>query len=122
MERRNFLKNLCFLPILAFFPSVVLGGKGHGISKSGSKPKNLVSETEGLGKNLGYKNDTKDVKGSMFKKGSNCANCIQSACGSSEVACKAVAKKAPKGYVPCKLFPGQVVSSKGWCMSWVPKG
>lgn len=25
------------------------------------------------------------------------------------------------GWLPCNIFPGKVVSPKGWCAAWVPK-
>jgi hypothetical protein len=37
----------------------------------------------------------------------DCANC-QFALGEGD-------------YVPCSLFPGKAVASKGWCMSWTKK-
>jgi hypothetical protein len=26
-----------------------------------------------------------------------------------------------EGFIPCSLFPGKLVSAKGWCMSWTKR-
>ena len=58
---------------------------------------------------LGYVEDAARVdvkKFPAYVKGSNCANCLQ--------------LKGSEGdaYRPCSIFPGKLVSIKGWCSAW----
>lgn len=70
-------------------------------------PKLEVNDPEAV--KLNYIEDAAKVDAKHFpnyKSGQTCANCqfIELRYGF---------------YRPCKLFPGKVVSAKGWCSSWV---
>lgn len=117
MNRRNLLKALSCVPVIATFPSLALAKKADD-----KMPANLQSETEGIGKAMQYKHKAKNVKNPMMKKGSNCMNCVQyNKCASGDTACKPLSAAALKKaqYGPCGVFPGKVVDKDGWCMSWV---
>jgi hypothetical protein len=60
---------------------------------------------------LGYVEDAKKVdvkKFPAYKAGQTCANCM-------------LVQLRYGFYRPCTLFPGKVVSAKGWCSGWVLK-
>ena len=62
-------------------------------------------------KALGYVGDAASIADgseATFKAGSNCANCQLYTGGDAE-------------YGPCSIFPGKLVSAKGWCRTWVQK-
>ncbi|MEL7537443.1 MAG: high-potential iron-sulfur protein [Pseudomonadota bacterium] len=62
-------------------------------------------------KALGYVDNVASIaEGSeaTFKAGSDCANCQLYTGGDAE-------------YGPCSIFPGKLVSAKGWCRTWVQK-
>ena len=125
MNRRSLLKALSLIPVVATVPMNLWAKEGKKApAKKGKQPANLQSETEGMGKAMSYKNDTKGLKHPMFKKGSNCLNCTQyNKCASGDKGCKPLSaaelKKAE--YAPCAIFPGKVVDKDGWCMSWAKK-
>ena len=61
---------------------------------------------------LGYHTSASsvDVKQfSNYRPGQTCDTCLQ------------LQGKAGDAWRPCNLFPGQLVSAKGWCRVWVPK-
>jgi High potential iron-sulfur protein len=61
---------------------------------------------------LGYVEDAKKVdlkKNPTYKVGSVCSNCLQ------------MQGKAGDPYRPCNIFPGKLVSAKGWCKAYVKK-
>ncbi|HEY6940526.1 high-potential iron-sulfur protein [Dokdonella sp.] len=61
-------------------------------------------------KALAYTEDASTAKGNpTYKEGSTCAGCNFYK-GHTEMT-----------YGPCDLFPGKVVSAKGWCASWTKK-
>jgi hypothetical protein len=47
---------------------------------------------------------------SAFQQGSTCANCIQ------------YTGDPQAEWGPCRLFPGKLVNSGGWCKVWGPRG
>jgi len=58
---------------------------------------------------LGYVEDASHVdvkKYPAYAKGSTCENCSQ------------LQGTAGAAYRPCELFPGKVVSARGWCSGW----
>ena len=52
--------------------------------------------------------DKKNPLTAKFKPGQSCANCVQVSAASGD-------------WRPCKIFPGKLVSAKGWCSVWAPK-
>lgn len=64
-----------------------------------------------VAKNLGYVDNALKVdvkKYPTYAKGQTCANCslIQLRYGPMR---------------PCSLFPGKMVTARGWCNAWVPR-
>lgn len=53
--------------------------------------------------------DRKNPLAARFTPDQNCANCSQ------------IQGKAGDAYRPCAIFPGKLVSSKGWCSVWAKK-
>jgi hypothetical protein len=61
---------------------------------------------------LGYVENAAQVdvkKYPAFVKGSTCENCLL------------LQGSAGNDYRPCSVFPGKLVSVKGWCKSWTPE-
>jgi len=54
--------------------------------------------------------DTKNPMAARHTSDQNCANCSQ------------IQGKDGDAYRPCAIFPGKLVSSKGWCSVWAKKG
>jgi High potential iron-sulfur protein len=52
--------------------------------------------------------DKKNPLAAKFKPGQSCANCAQ-------------INAATGDWRPCKIFPGKLVSAKGWCSVWAAK-
>lgn len=67
-----------------------------------------VTDADPTAQALGYVEDASATKSSLYKAGSNCANC-QFYTGAAD------------GYGPCQLFPGKAVNAKGWCSSYAQK-
>lgn len=71
-----------------------------------------LSEDDAQAVALGYKHDTTAVDASKFPQHSNeqmCSNCqLYQGAGGDD-------------WGPCGIFPGKVVSAKGWCSAWVKK-
>ncbi len=53
--------------------------------------------------------DRKNPLAARFTPDQNCANCSQ------------IQGKAGDAFRPCAIFPGKLVSSKGWCSVWAKK-
>ena len=67
-----------------------------------------------VAKNFAYVHDAADVDTSnpaaaRFEAGQDCANCAQ------------IQGEEGAEWRPCAIFPGKVVSAKGWCSVWVAK-
>ncbi|HEU4664447.1 MAG TPA: high-potential iron-sulfur protein [Dokdonella sp.] len=63
-----------------------------------------------IAKSLAYTEDASTAKADpVYKEGSSCSNCNFYK-GHEEMT-----------FAPCDLFPGKVVSAKGWCKSWTKK-
>lgn len=60
-------------------------------------------------KAMDYVEDAATSKNQLYKPGSVCANCQLYTGGAT-------------GYGECQLFPGKLVSAKGWCTSYTRKG
>jgi len=78
---------------------------------AGAEPTKLdVNDPAALA--LGYVENAAAVdvkKYPAYVPGSNCDNCLQ-------------LQGAPGGdYRPCGLFPGKLVSARGWCSGWTPE-
>jgi hypothetical protein len=70
-----------------------------------------LSPSDALAQALGYVVNASIVDAKtnpQFKAGSNCANCLQFE-----------AQGAASG--TCKLFPGKLVATNGWCRVWAAK-
>jgi hypothetical protein len=52
--------------------------------------------------------DKKNPLAAKYKPGQSCANCAQ-------------INAATGDWRPCKIFPGKLVSAKGWCSVWAAK-
>lgn len=78
----------------------------------GASAQAMVSESDPVPKNFGYKEDAAKVdKGQQPKyvAGQTCANC-----GLYQAPATAVTG-------PCPIFPGKLVTGKGWCSAWVKR-
>lgn len=63
-------------------------------------------------KSLGYVEDAKQADAKHFanyRAGQACANC-------------ALIQQRYGFWRPCQLFPGKLISAKGWCSGWMAKG
>ncbi|MDE2271994.1 MAG: high-potential iron-sulfur protein [Xanthomonadaceae bacterium] len=67
-----------------------------------------LTDADPTAKAMDYVDDATTSKNSLYKPGSVCANCQLYTGGSN-------------GYGNCQLFPGKLVSSKGWCTSYTAK-
>lgn len=111
MKRRELLKTLSVAPVVALAPSTAFAAMPE---KKSAQPSNLLSETEGMGKTLGYKNDATQSEKRSDKK-AICGSCNKwNKCHFEEKnTCKP--GKADAAYAPCEMFKGVVVARKGWC-------
>jgi hypothetical protein len=122
MKRRQTLKILSTLPIVAAFPSVAFAGKGA-TAKKGGMP--LIDEKDTLASAMQYKHDASQAGPVRTDKKANCMNCAKyNVCMDGDTSCKPLSKadlaKATQG--PCQIFKGKAVAAKGWCLSWQAKG
>ena len=67
-----------------------------------------LTDADPTAKAMDYVEDATTSKNKLYKPGSVCANCQLYNGGTS-------------GYGSCQLFPGKLVSAKGWCTSYTPK-
>ncbi len=98
-SRRVFVQQLGLSAgILAILP--------HGKAFAAGEPH--VAPTDPMAVAMGYVEDaTKvDPKTAGFAPNRNCANCLQ------------LTGTPGDAFRPCKIFPGKVVNSKGWCKAW----
>jgi hypothetical protein len=68
-----------------------------------------LTDADPTAKAMDYVEDATTSKNKLYKPGSICANCQLYTGGTS-------------GYGNCQLFPGKLVSAKGWCTSYTVKG
>ncbi len=128
MKRRQNLKFLSSLPLLAVFPSVVLADpkkSGNnpppGKDKTGGAP--LLDPNDTLAKAMQYKHEASKVGPMRTDKKAFCNNCAKyNLCMAGDKACKPLSAAALKtaDAAPCQIFKGQV-KAKGWCLSWQAK-
>ena len=103
VTRRKIVKNLSFAAgISAALP--------WGLAQSAEQARLDVKDPAAIA--LDYlenaaKVDTK--KYPQYVPGSNCENCLQ------------LQGTAGNSYRPCSLFPGKLVSVRGWCKAWTPE-
>lgn len=67
-----------------------------------------LTDADPTAKAMAYVDDATTSKNELYKPGSVCANCQLYSGGTS-------------GYGGCQLFPGKLVSAKGWCTSYTRK-
>ena len=96
-SRRRFIK------ITVIGASMALLAGMTGLAQAGELPH--VGDSDSTAQALGYVEDAITAKNSLYKPGSNCANCQ-------------LYSGPTSGYGPCQLFPGKAVNSKGWCSSY----
>lgn len=102
MTRRNFVGAAAVaIPVAAVFAS------REAAAQAANMPK--LDLNDPVGKALMYTHDAATVKAPNFKKGSDCANCVQ------------YTGKAGEQWGPCTAFPGKLVAAKGWCSAWAAK-
>lgn len=101
LTRRSFLTQAAVaIPTAAVF--------GNAVAQAPAVPH--LNPDEPAAKALVYntdatKVDTKNPLAARYKAGQTCSNCVQ--------------VNAPSGdWRPCKIFPGKLVSAKGWCSVW----
>jgi hypothetical protein len=108
MTRRDFVGHaVVVIPVAAILnggsAAAATAGKGQSLPK--------LDVNDPVAKALLYTHDASTVnpaKAPTFKRGSDCANCIQIQPGSGD-------------WAPCNAFPGKLVALKGWCSAWAPK-
>jgi hypothetical protein len=101
-------RQACGAALLGLSSIPVFVERAHGQAK----PLPLLSVTDPVGKALGYVEDAKKVDpkaNPTYKPGQVCSNCLQ---WDEKTA-------VPQG--KCKLFPGKLVKSGGWCKSYLKK-
>jgi hypothetical protein len=102
-HRRDFLK----ISSLAV-ASIVMGAHAGASVAQGAQ----VDEKDATALSLGYKHDATKVDKTKFPKyaaGQECANC------------QLFQGKPGEAWGPCPIFPGKVVSAKGWCSAYIKK-
>jgi hypothetical protein len=105
LNRRRFL-----LSLAAVAATGTVAGRAFAQGAAATK----VSPDDPTAKSLAYTENASSIdpaKESMYKKGSECANCqfYQAA-------------QAKGGYAPCTIFQGKLVHSAGWCRAYSAKG
>ena len=101
MTRRNFVG----AAVVAVPLAALLTGR-EAAAQAANLPK--LDLNDPVAKALMYTHDASTVKAPNFKKGSDCANCVQYTGKSGD-------------WGPCTAFPGKSVAAKGWCSAWAAK-
>lgn len=120
MKRRETLKVLSALPLLAAMPSVAMApGKKEG------KAGNMLDPKDTLASAMQYVPDASKASAVRTDKKAFCHNCAKyNVCMDGDSSCKPLSaaelKKAKAA--PCQIFKGKLVSKDGWCLSWQAKG
>ena len=99
--RRKFLKTT-----IVATAAVMAGATIRKALGTGDMPH--LTDTDPTAKAMGYVDDAATSKNKLYRPGSVCANCQLYSGGAS-------------GYGNCQLFPGKLVSGKGWCTSYTRK-
>lgn len=99
--RRHFLKTTIIATA-----AVMAGATIRKAFGAGDMPRLTVADP--TAKAMDYVDNATTSKNKLYKPGSVCANCQLYSGGAS-------------GYGDCQLFPGKLVSAKGWCTSYTRK-
>lgn len=111
MQRRDLLKTVLFLPLLALLPKIAFA-KGN----AAAAPANALTTADPLAAAMKYNADASKAP-ERTDKTAFCHNCAKfNKCSPADSACKPGDKKA--AYAPCELFSGKTVSRDGWCVAW----
>jgi hypothetical protein len=105
ISRRDALKNLALVAGV-----LVAGQAGRQALAADAAPH--VTATDPMAVSLSYFEDSSKVdvkKFPTYAAGQRCGTCLQ------------FKGQASDAFGPCALFPGKVVSSKGWCKVYVKK-
>ncbi len=134
MKRRQTLKVLSTLPLLAVFPAfaadpVKKEAKKNAKKAAGGASKKLgkltlIDEKDTLASAMQYKHDASKVGPMRSDKKANCANCAKyNVCMDGDADCKPLSKADLKksDVAPCQIFKGKLVKAEGWCLSWQKK-
>lgn len=131
MKRRQSLKLISSLPLVAAFPSVALAkeaapkaDKKTDKKAAGKEPANLLSEKDTMANAMQYKHDASKASKMRTNKKAFCDNCAKyNVCMAGDTACKPLKPKELKTATaaPCQIFKAKVVKGKGWCLSWQAK-
>lgn len=99
--RRKFLKTT-----IVATAAVMAGATIRKALGTGDMPH--LTDTDPTAKAMGYVDDAATSKNKLYRPGSVCANCQLYSGGTA-------------GYGDCQLFPGKLVSARGWCTSYTRK-
>ena len=99
--RRQFLKTT-----IVATAAVMAGATLRRAFGAGDMPH--LTDDDPTAKAMDYVDDATTSKNKLYKPGSVCTNCQLYSGGTS-------------GYGDCQLFPGKLVSAKGWCTSYTRK-
>jgi hypothetical protein len=109
MTRRDFMGRAA-VAIPAVIPAAALLNTAA-VAAAEQKALPKLDVNDPVAKALMYTHDASTVdpaKAPTFKRGSDCANCVQIQAGTGE-------------WRGCNAFPGKLVHVKGWCSAWAPK-
>ncbi len=95
-----------------FMLQVAAGGSALIAASAAQSQAAAVNEKDAQAAALGYVSDTTKVDEKKFPK-----HAASQMCSS----CQVYAGKPADPVGPCAIFPGKVVSSKGWCSAYVKK-
>ncbi len=132
MKRRQSLKFLSSIPLLAVFPSLALAAdkkkdksKAAPAKGKSKQAKNLLDPNDTLAKAMQYKHDASKAGPVRSNKKAFCYNCSKyNVCMEGDKSCKplSAAELKKSEVAPCQIFKGKVVKKNGWCLSWQAKG
>ena len=116
-NRRDFLQVITAGTLIAGFGAV--GAQGDALAQLPA-PTEPLSEGDSLATTLGYHQDAKKVDTAKWikRKGPEGEKQFCSNCNFYQGDLKQI---EGKGYGKCQLFQNGLVSSGGWCNSWVAK-
>lgn len=123
MDRRDALKLISSLPLVATFPALA-NAAPEAAKTAGKAPANLIDENDTLAKAMQYKHDAAKAPAMRTDKKAFCYNCAKyNVCMDGDKSCKPLDSKslASAEYAPCQIFNGKVVAKNGWCLSWQAK-
>lgn len=126
MKRRQSLKILSTLPLLASFPGLAFAKEEakKEAKKAVTKGLPLIDEKDTLASAMQYKHDASKVGPMRSNAKAFCNNCAKyNVCMDGDKACKVLSAKDLKTatQAPCQIFKAKSVKGEGWCLSWAPK-